>query len=249
MRVLIVEDDLILRETLRESLQTFGFDIVDFESAQELITLVNNHRPDVVLLDEGLPHKTGSECLRELRGSPVHHHLPVIMLTGTSDRELVVSALDGGADDFIKKPVVAKELAARIRAVCRRAHARRQSAGLVVESNAETGEVRGAAGEILVDGNLKLCTNSYRVHVDEQEIFLTLTEFRLLQVMFGHREQVLSRDQLRQKGLGSTNATDRTVDVHIAAIRRKLGVAGDRIRTVRGVGYCFEGLNIPVARQ
>jgi len=260
MRVLLVEDDEILRESLCESLEQLGFTTLGLDSADNILRWAGEHRPDVVLLDQGLPVKTGCECLRELRSSEELGQIPVIMLTGQTDNDLVVNALDWGADDFLQKPIVPRELAARIRAVCRRFRSalderRKQmpidvytSIGSVPEASASSypeSIFKGLPRAVFVDGEIKVDSTAYRVHVGEREVSLTLTEFRILQVLLGHRETVLTRDQLRAQGLGSNHATDRTVDVHIAAIRRKLGAAGDRIRTVRGVGYCFESTGAP----
>ena len=224
-RVLIVEDEGEMSQLFREILEP-EFDLAFLETGISFLPTVRVHRPNVILLDEMLPGKSGAECLRELRYSTEFARVPVIIVTGISGDEDKVTALDAGADDYITKPFLPAELVARIHALIRR--------------------TRIANGEDLVDmevqdqlicGPLRLDLKSHRVYLSGEEVALTLTEFNLLKTLLYSQGEVLSRERLRQAALGNLNVSDRTIDVHVAALRRKLRSFCEQIETVRGVGY------------
>jgi DNA-binding response OmpR family regulator len=170
-----------------------------------------------------LPGLSGTEVARRLKGDPRTSHIPIVMLTAKGEETDVVVGLTLGADDYVTKPFSIKILLARLATVLRRA----DSAGSAAE-----------AGPSLAAGPLSIDTSKHEVTVDGEAIKLTLTEFKLLSALVGARGRVLTRDQLMDKAMGTdVFVTDRAIDVHITAIRKKLGKASWLVHTVHGVGY------------
>ena len=165
--------------------------------------------------------------LRKLRADPATRAIPVMMLTAKGTEYDTVLALDAGADDYVQKPFRMMELLSRIRALLRRA------------------ETYGAPTEQMVayqSGGLEVSPSRHLVKVNGQDVALTLKEFELLCLLLENRGIVLSRDKILDKVWGDTMGREsRTVDVHIRTLRQKLGPCGERIETVRGIGYKFRG--------
>lgn len=231
MKVMVVEDENDIREILRNLLEEEGFQVVALENGLNLMNELNSFHPDLLLLDQILPGKTGVEAVKEVRASQNFSKLPIIMVTGLSGEDDKVKALDIGADDYVTKPFYPKELAARIKALARRS-----------ESANGAGEPKLAspgAGDRIERGTVVIDFVAHRVTVEGQEVLLTLTEFKILGELLRQAGQVLTREKLRERALGNLNVTDRTIDVHMASLRKKLGAIGHQIETVRGVGYRF----------
>lgn len=221
-RILIVDDEQPICEALSALLRDEGF-VVDYETdSRFVLSHCQAFRPDLVILDYRMPIQSGVEVIRLLRSHDEFRSLSIVMVIGVNTEEDKVAALELGADDYIIKPYSPKELAARVRAVLRRA------------SSPEAASI-----ESLQVGGLILDMKVHRVKLDGEEIHLTLTEFKILAALMKSSGEVLSRDKLRQKALGNLNVTDRTIDVHMASLRKKLGPYGEGIQTVRGVGYRF----------
>jgi len=223
MKVMVVEDERDIRDILKNLLEEEGFDVVTLADGTNLMEEIRSQTPDLLLLDQILPGKTGIEALREVRASEKFHHLPVIMVTGLSGENDKVGALDVGADDYITKPFFPKELTARIKALARRSFG---------------GTEPPLTGRITLQG-VVMDFDEHRVFVDDAEVALTLTEFKILGELLRQNGQVLTRERLRERALGNLNVSDRTIDVHMASLRKKLGAIGSRVETVRGVGYRF----------
>lgn len=217
MRIMIVEDEFEVRELLK-SILADQFELAVLENSDGLIDRMREFKPDVVLLDHKLPGKSGPECIRDIRLSREFPKVALMMVTGLSSEHDKVTAFELGADDYIIKPFLPRELVARIRAVNRRI--------------ADSGEP-----DRLLFGDLEIDLLAHRVVLSGQEILLTLTEFNILKELLKRSGQVLSRERLRETALGNLNVTDRTIDVHMAALRKKLNGFSDKIETVRGVGY------------
>ncbi len=232
MKVMVVEDESDIREILKNLLEEEGFQVVTLDNGMNLLEELNSNRPDLLLLDQILPGKTGVEAVREVRSSQTFGRLPIIMVTGLSGEEDKVHALDIGADDYVTKPFYPKELAARIKALARR------SDGTSAVEAVPTAPAKSAETKISRDG-LLIDFSAHRVTIDGAEIALTLTEFKILSELLKQAGQVLTREKLRERALGNLNVTDRTIDVHMASLRKKLGTIGNQIETVRGVGYRF----------
>ena len=192
-------------------------------NGEEALELVQTERPDVVLLDLMLPGLDGLEVCRRLRSSEQTARLPIIMVTAKAEETDAVIGLGIGADDYLRKPFGLKELVARIRTVMRR-----------LQEPVEPAPRIHRAGELEVD------PGRHEVRLRGEEIPCTATEFRLLQHLVKHRGRVFSRAQLLDKVVGSdVIVVERNIDVHVSALRRKLGEYGERIVTIRGVGYKF----------
>ena len=222
-----VEDELNIRELLIYTLETTGFSARGFSSGKELRAALREELPDLILLDIMLPEEDGMVILRKLRADPATRAIPVMMLTAKGTEYDTVLALDAGADDYVQKPFRMMELLSRIRALLRRA------------------ETYGTPAEQVVVyrvGGLEVSPSCHLVKVNGQDIALTLKEFELLCLLLENRGIVLSRDKILEKVWGDTMGREsRTVDVHIRTLRQKLGPCGERIETVRGIGYKFQG--------
>jgi DNA-binding response OmpR family regulator len=219
-RILIVEDDERIRSSMRLALEDEGYTVDDVGSGEEAVARFEAEPSEVVLIDLMLPGMDGFEACRALRRIST---VPVIMVTARSDTHDVVAGLEAGADDYVTKPFVAKELAARIRALLRRSRHEGEDAGILsfgdVEIEPDAGVVRRAG----------------------EEVHCTRTEFRLLCELANHPGKVLSREQLLERVWGYDYFGDgRLVDVHVRRLRTKVepDPASPRfILTVRGMGY------------
>lgn len=220
--VLVVEDEVAIRDMLIFNLGRAGYRVKPVANGQEARTAIVDRQPDVVLMDWMLPDISGLELTRQLKRDPETRDIPVIMLTARVDEDDRVAGLDGGADDYVTKPFSTRELEARIKAVLRRS--------------------QGGDEEVLRVAELSLDGASHRVFIGDSEISLGPTEFRLLEFFMRHAERVYSRSQLLDRIWGgNVYVEERTVDVHIRRLRKALSVQGyDKlIQTVRGAGYRF----------
>jgi two-component system, OmpR family, phosphate regulon response regulator PhoB len=220
--VLVVEDDPDIVELLVYNLQREGFVVYAVGDGEKGLALALRKRPDVVLLDLMLPGMDGLEVCRRLRTEDEGGHLPVIMLTAKGEETDVVLGLELGADDYITKPFSPREVLARVRALIRRK---------------DRGKKGSERKRIELQG-LVLDAERFEATLGEELLILTRAEFRLLWALCSRPGRVFTRDELVDRiTAGESLIIDRNVDVHISAIRRKLGAAGDLIATVRGVGY------------
>lgn len=219
-RVLIVEDERDLADMLAYNLDRAGFQPTVAYDGRMALEKLSNDRPDLVLLDLMIPELSGTDLAAKIRTNPATASLPIIMLTAKSDEVDQVVGLTIGADDYITKPFSFKVLQARMDAVLRRSadHA--------------------ASGSVLRLGSIEVDTGTHECSVDGRAVHMTLTEFRLLSALIQAGGRVLSRQNLMSRAMGpGITVTERTIDVHVTSIRKKLGGHGDVIRTVRGVGY------------
>jgi len=218
-----VEDDDNIRELVIYSLQTSGFESLGCHDGIELDKALSQQIPKLILLDIMLPGEDGISILKRLRKFSSTSKVPIIMMTAKGAEYDKVLGLNTGADDYIAKPFGIMELLARVKALLRRTD-------LVPNEDA------------LSCGAITLSQNRHFVTAYGQEVALTLKEFELLNLFLNNKGQVLSRQLLLDKIWGyDFDGETRTVDVHIASLRAKLGHAGEIIETVRGVGYRLEG--------
>lgn len=217
--VLVIDDEKDMIELLRYNLEQEGFDVIGASKGEEGLRVAAEHRPDLVVLDLMMPGMDGLEVCRRLRQDPRTARLPVVMLTAKASEADRVVGLELGADDYVTKPFSPREVVARVKAILRRVSAPAQS-------------------ETLRRGDLVIDVTRREVTWKGKAVSLTATEFRLIQFLATCPGRVLSRAEIIEGALGHDVAvTDRTVDVHVTAIRRKLGRGGDVIETVRGFGY------------
>jgi len=223
-KILVVEDEPDLLEILEYNLTREGFRVLTARDGEAGLKQARAELPDALILDLMLPGMDGLEICRRLRADDVTRALPIVMVTAKGEEADVVVGLGLGADDYVAKPFSPRELIARLRAVLRRTQAapaassgdRIEMTGLVIDR---------ARHEVLVRG---------------EPATLTPTELRLLHFLAAHPGRVLTRDQLLSRAIGEHAVVlDRNIDVHIRAIRKKLGEERERVETVRGVGYRF----------
>ncbi|MBK9127533.1 MAG: response regulator transcription factor [Phycisphaerales bacterium] len=220
--ILIVEDELDLADLLVFHLEREGYVCRRVEDGERALAEAYRQPPNLIILDRMLPKVSGDEVAMRLKRDPRTAQIPIIMLTAKAadEDELVGFAL--GSDDYIRKPFSIKLLLARVAAVLRR-----QSAA-------------ASPKDVLTVGNVVLDHGRHEVLVGGLSLELTATEFRILATLMAARGRVLTREQLIDSAVGHGAAiTNRAMDVHIAALRRKLGAAADYVHTVRGVGYAF----------
>lgn len=226
--VLVVEDEADLASLLRFNLEREGYACRCASDGQTALAEVRRQVPDLIVLDRMLPGVSGDEVASRLRAEPKSAHVPIIFLTAKTEEtdELVGFAL--GADDYVTKPFSMKKLVARVNAVIRRGAAPRPTSR------------RMEAGPFVLD------PSRHELTVNSQVVTLTATEFRLLRALMASDGRVLSRSQLIDAAMGNDAVvTDRTIDVHVTSLRKKINEAeGDEepaawVQTVRGIGYTF----------
>lgn len=221
--IICVEDEQNICELEVYTLQSVGMEAEGCASGKELFALLEQHIPELIVLDIMLPDEDGMSILARLRADKRYASIPVIMATAKCSEYDKVKGLDGGADDYIAKPFGMLEMVARIKAVLRRC-ASQQSA------KTDDGLIRR--------GTLEVHELEHQVRVGGEEVVLTLKEYELLKLLLLHPGIVFSRDKLLNDIWGyEFSGETRTVDVHIRTLRQKLGEAGELIETIRGVGY------------
>ncbi|MEA5038703.1 MAG: response regulator transcription factor [Clostridiaceae bacterium] len=221
--IYIVEDDVNIRQMEAYALQSSGYETAECESSAQLWKLCRDRPPELVILDLMLPGEDGMEILKRLREQYPSAQIPAIIVSAKSTEMDRVRGLDSGADDYIVKPFGVMELISRVRAVLRRSD--------------------GAPTKRLTLGNIMLDDERRQVFADGRLCRLTYKEHELLRTLILNRDVVLSRDKLMDLVWGTEYAGEsRTVDMHIMSLRQKLGESGDRIKTVRNVGYKAESL-------
>jgi len=221
-KVLVVDDEKDIVDLVAYNLARNGYDTLTASDGNDALESATKNSPDLIILDLMIPGIDGMEVARRLKGDSRTANIPIVMLTAKGEETDVVVGLTLGADDYVTKPFSMKVLLARVSSVLRRS---------------ETGSAP-AEGGTLRAGPLSIDTFKHEVLVNDEPIKLTLTEFKLLSALLTARGRVLTRDQLMDKAMGTdVFVTDRAIDVHITAIRKKLGDAAWLVNTVRGVGY------------
>jgi len=225
-RVLVVEDEADIAALIAYQLTREGFRVETARTGIEALDAVGREIPDLIVLDRMLPGLSGDDVLARLKREPATASVPVLVLTAKREQEDRIEGFELGADDYLTKPFSPRELVLRARAILRRVQ--------------EGGSTSG--GRILRAGPIKLDVDSHRSSIDDEELNLTPTEFRLLQALMERRGRTQSRKQLLEKAWDvesgvSDRIQTRTVDMHVRRLRAKLGDIGDWIQTVRGFGY------------
>ena len=223
--ILVVEDEEDILELVSFNLKKEGYQVKGVTSGEEGLEEVRRKIPSLIILDLMLPGVDGFDVCKSLKGDPTTKTIPIIMLTARSDEADIVIGLELGADDYLTKPFSPRELIARVRAILRRLKV--DNSDHEVLQKVHDIEINVKRHEVLISGN---------------QINLTSSEFRILRLLAGKPGWVFTRDQIVMAVHDQEYAvTDRSVDVMIVGLRRKLGLSGKYIETVRGVGYRLKG--------
>lgn len=222
-KILIVDDEQDLVKLIRYHLEKEGYKITAAYNGEDALFLARKERPELIILDLMLPGIDGLEVCKRLKTSQELASIAIVMLTAKGEKEDITVGLRLGADDYVTKPFSPKELIARIEAVFRRI-----KGSSVVKDYVEI-------DELIID------IHKYETTLEGKAIPLTLTEFRILHLLVSKPGRVFTRDQLIDAVSGpETSVIDRTIDVHIASLRKKLKSFANRIITIRGIGYKFK---------
>ena len=229
MKILVVDDEQDICEILQYNLETEGFEVITANSAEEAMELPLQEY-SLVLLDVMMGEMTGFQMARRMKENPATAQIPIIFITALDGEDNLVKGLNIGADDYIAKPLSMKEVKARVRAVIRR----------TVQSHPQQAAAAPDDSQLCYEG-IKLDLNAKTATLDGQELVCTKLEFELLSFFLQHPEKVFSReDLLKHCWPHDVMVLDRTVDVNITRLRKKIGRSGKQLKTRVGYGYCFE---------
>jgi two-component system phosphate regulon response regulator PhoB len=228
--ILVVDDELELQELVRYNLAKAGYRVTCVGCGEEALTQAHMQPPDLLILDLLLPGIDGLDVCKTLKRDPHTLSIPIIMLTARSEEADIVTGLELGADDYLTKPFSPRVLLARVKAALRR------SEGM---SEAEVG--------VIAYEDVRIHPGHRDVRVGTQPIQLTPTEFNILHMLAQRPGWVFTRYQIVDRARGNdAGVMERSVDVHITALRRKLGNAGAAIETIRGIGYRLRTPEVPI---
>lgn len=228
-RLVIIDDQYDVLELLKYNLVQEGYEVKMFFNAVDALKYINIDNTELLITDWMLPEMDGLELCKHLKMSPSTQDIPLVMLTGKNDEIDAVTALEVGAEDYITKPIRIRELLSRVKKILRR------------KSMDDTTRVRKEVKETIECGPLKMDLVSYKVYINKDPLDLTIGEFKLLELLAKQPGKVFSRNQIIEKVNGSQYfATERSIDVQIAGLRKKMGEFKDAIETVRSVGYRFK---------
>lgn len=217
--IYIVEDDTAIKELESYALINSEFSVEGFERGKELFDALTMKIPALILLDIMLPDEDGIHILKKIRSTMAYRDIPVIMVTAKTTEIDAVKGLDMGADDYITKPFGVMELISRVKAVLRRTQ-------------------KAEHQQILIYKNIVIDEAQHKVFVDDEEIELTYKEYEVLKLLIINKGIVLTRDKIMESIWGyDFEQGNRTVDVHIQSLRKKIKSAGVHIKTIRNVGY------------
>jgi DNA-binding response OmpR family regulator len=222
LTVLVVDDEPDLVELIAYNLQQQGHTVLTANNGTDAIELAKSRQPDLIVLDVMMPELNGVEVARRLRSQTETATVPIIMLTAKTEESHEIEGLGAGADDYITKPFSMQILLARINAMARR------TGGTSVSGR----------DSVITLGAVSIDLEEHQVTVDGSPISLTITEFRLLSTLFANEGKVMTRPSLISSAIGpGVMVTERTIDVHVTALRKKIAPHSSMISTVRGVGY------------
>jgi DNA-binding response OmpR family regulator len=233
-KILVVEDEIPLQETLLYNLEKQGYEIEGASDGKTALEKARSFHPDLIILDVMLPVMDGFEVCRIIRQEM---NTPIIMLTARTDEIDRVVGLEVGADDYLSKPFSMRELLARVKALLRRVRLITETMNRVESEDTKKNKI--------LSGNLRIDQNRHEVFLDDHILDLAPKEYDLLLYFINHKRYILTRDQILEKVWGWEYSGDsRTVDVHVSWLREKIEKNPEtplRIITVRGSGYRFEG--------
>ena len=228
MKILVVDDEQDICEILQYNLETEGYEVITTNSAEEAFEQ-SLQDYSLILLDVMMGEMSGFQMARKLKNDPATAHIPIIFITALDNEDNLVKGLNIGADDYIAKPLSMKEVKARVKAVLRRASQQQQQTVPILDDS------------IIVYNKITLDLNAKTIICDGQKLEFTKLEFELLSFFLQHPNKVFSReDLLNYCWPQDVKVLDRTVDVNITRLRKKIGHYGKQIKTRVGYGYCFE---------
>lgn len=221
-QIVVIEDEADILEVIEYNLSREGYRVHSTRNGEDGLQVVKTEDPELVLLDLMLPGLDGIEVCRRLKGDPRTRPIPIIMVTARGEESDIVLGLGIGADDYVTKPFSPRELMARVKAVLRR-RVQEDDGGLRIERDG-----------VVIDAG------RHEVKVEGKPVAFTATEFRILHLLASNPGRVFVRDHILERTVGEdTFIVDRNVDVHVRAVRKKLGTHRDLVETIRGVGYRF----------
>jgi len=226
IKILVVEDEAPIQELLQFNLERTKYRVKVVDSGEEALEEAVQYQPSLILLDIMLPGADGLEVCKRLKANPKTQNIPIIMLTALCEEADIVTGLELGADDYITKPFSPRVLLARVKAALRRI---------------ETAKPIVVDGEQINIHDITIDITRHKVAVAGEDVTLTFTEFKVLQLLASQPGRVFTRYQIVDAVHGDDYpVTDRSVDVQIVGLRKKLGESGQYIETVRGIGYRFK---------
>ena len=222
-RILLIEDDNDIRELIKYNLEKRAHTVIDHDNANSALITLEDVAIDLILLDIMLPGLKGTQFLKIVRDKQSTKNIPIIIISAKNREEDIISALDSGADDYLPKPFSIEMLIAKINSILRRA------------------ESINTTDKILEVNNISIDDNKHKVFVDKVEIKLTLKEYELLKLFLTNKNKIFTRNQLLNSIWSyDSEAMTRTVDSHIASLRKKLGDASNIIVSIPKIGYGVE---------
>lgn len=225
--ILVVDDEQDIVDLISYNLSKEGYEVATANNGTDAVEVAQRLRPDLVILDIMMPGMDGFEVCRALRQDSSLQSMAIVFLTAKAGEIDQILGLELGADDYIQKPISPRVLLARVKTILRRGSERVRTETV-------------AAPEVLRVGTIEVNRQNYTVKIDGKETFFPKKEFELLAFLASNRGKVFSRETLLRRIWGeSVYVIDRTVDVHVSKVREKLGKYGNRIETVKGVGYRF----------
>ncbi len=229
-KVLVVDDEKDIVDILKYNLERENeFEVYTAKDGKDALELIEHVTPDLILLDIMMPEVNGFEVCKQLKNNPETSKIPVIFLTAKENEIDEILGLEIGADDYISKPISPRKVLARIKSVIRRTSSDYEKP-LKLEDNIKF-------------RNLEIDSSSHSVRINEREVFFPKKEFQLLHFLLSNRGKVYSREILLNQIWGENiYVVDRTVDVHVAKVREKLGEYSDYIETIKGLGYRFKDM-------
>jgi DNA-binding response OmpR family regulator len=223
-QIFAIDDEIDIQEIVKINLSGEGYDVLTFSSAEEALAGIKNSAPDLIILDIMMQGIDGYEFCRQLRGNREYRNIPIIFLSAKSEEFDKVLGLELGGDDYITKPFSIKELKSRVKAILRR-----------TTTTAPPRET-----DIIRYKGIELNSESFSLTVDGEDVPLTKTEFSILSLFLANPGKIFSRDNIIDSTRGTdVYVIDRTIDVHIMNLRKKLGKYKEIIKTFSGVGYGF----------
>ena len=228
-KILIVEDDRSLAGVLEYNFSNAGYDVTCAHDGIDAINQARARSPDIIVLDVMIPLLDGIETCQRLRSEDSTRDTPILMLTAKGEESDHLTGFSAGADDYVVKPFSVRVLMERVKSLLRR-HSR----------------THGPGSDIVISGPIKVDRVKHRVSLADSVLALTPSEFRLLDTLIRNPGRAFERSQLIDSALGGDSLVlERTIDVHIRSLRKKLGNNADAIETVRGVGYRFKDQGEP----